>query len=216
MRAAKDDRSDNARWHGRISGLYGLADAEASGGDPERLAAAWLDGGCRLLQLRCKDWLHDDIVAVARAVRRRCDAVGAVFIVNDDALAAARVDADGVHVGQLDAATDAVRAIVGPNRCIGRSTNALDQLPPAARGADYVAFGPVWATDNAGRDKGVRGLEALREARRQVDVPLVAIGGIDASRVAAVRAAGADAWAVIGAVAFAPDPRAAVADLLAR
>jgi thiamine-phosphate pyrophosphorylase len=192
----------------RIRGLYGIADAGV-GGDPERLAAELIEGGCRLVQLRCKGWEVDDVQVAARAILARCRTAGATFIVNDHAGIAAAVGADGVHVGQLDAAPDAVRTIVGPDRIIGRSTNDAGQLVLAIQGADYVAFGPVFPTANAGRPKTVRGLEALAAMRRLTDAPLVAIGGITVDTVGQVRAAGADAWAVIGAIAGQPDRVAA-------
>jgi len=194
----------------RVRGLYGIADA-GGGRDPVRLGALWLEGGCRLVQLRAKGWPHDALLAAARDLRARCDAVGATFIVNDDAEVAAAT-AHGVHVGPTDAALDAVRRVVGPDRIVGRSTNDPDQVRAALAGADYLAFGPVWDTPHLSRLKVVRGLDGLVAARAIVpaDVPLVAIGGIRASRLAEVVAAGADAWAVIGAVADAPDPVAAV------
>ena len=200
----------------RIHGLYGLADAQASGGDPVALAAALLAGGCRLIQLRCKGWSVGDRLAAARDIRARCAAVGATFIVNDHPEVAAAVDADGVHVGQLDAPAAQVRRALGPDRILGRSTHDPEQLEAALVHADYVAFGPVFATGNVSRPKGVRGLDALALASARVAgrAPLVAIGGITAGNVATVRAAGADSWAVIGAVAAASDPVAATRALL--
>ncbi len=200
----------------RIRGLYGLADADASGGDPERLGAALLAGGCRLVQLRCKGWARDDIAAAARALRDRCRAVGATFVLNDDAALAAEVDADGAHLGQRDLDAAAARALLGPHRILGRSTNALAQVADALTGADYLAFGPVWTTPHLSHPKPVQGLDTLAAARALVPsgVPLVAIGGITAARLAGVRAAGADAWAVIGAVAGALDPIAATRALV--
>jgi thiamine-phosphate diphosphorylase len=200
----------------RIRGLYGIADADASGGDPLGLAADLLAGGCRLVQLRCKGWKPEDVERAARELAVRCHRVGATLIVNDWPEIAVSSGSDGVHVGQLDASVEAVRAVVGEGRIIGRSTNDLDQLREALRGADYVAFGPVWETANAGRPKTVRGIDALRAARAAVppSVPLVAIGGITRARAAEVRAAGASAWAVIGAIAHADDRIAATKALI--
>lgn len=203
----------------RIRGLYGLADADAAGGDPLPLLDALLEGGCRLVQLRCKGWSSDDLHAAAREAVARCRAVGATFLVNDDAEVAARVGADGVHVGQHDADAATVRALVGPHRIVGRSTHDPDRLRAACREADYVAFGPVFATapERLSWAKPQQSLEALRAARRAAaDTPLVAIGGITAETVDEVRRAGADAWAVIGAVAGADDRVAATRALLRR
>jgi len=200
----------------RVRGLYGIADARASSGDPVRMAAWLLEGGCRLVQLRCKEWAFDDILAAARRVRVLCDAHGATFIVNDRPEIAVAAAADGVHVGQLDADAETARRVVGPDRIVGRSTNDPEQVRHALVGADYVAYGPVYATPNLSRPKTVRGLEGLATARAAVpgDIPLVAIGGITAKRIVEVRATGADAWAVIGAVASAADPVEAVRALV--
>ncbi len=199
-----------------IRGLYGLADADAAGGDPESLAAALLEGGCRLIQLRCKGWSPDDTLVVARAVRARCASVRATFIVNDHPELAVAADADGVHVGQLDAPTEQVRGILGPERILGRSTHDIAQLETALTDADYVAFGPVFQTENVSRPKGTRGIDALTEAAQTVAgrAPLVAIGGITPARLPAIVEAGADSWAVIGAIASASDRALATRALL--
>lgn len=200
----------------RIRGLYGIADA-GEARDPVRLGALLLEGGCRLVQIRAKGWSPDALLEAARALRARCDAVGATLIVNDDAEVAAAAGADGVHVGPTDADLAMARRIVGPERIVGRSTNDPAQISEALLGADYLAFGPVWDTPHLSRPKTLRGLDGFAAARALVPrgVPLVAIGGVTAERLPLVRAAGADAWAVIGAVAGATDPVAATRALLA-
>ena len=195
----------------RIRGLYLLVDSEVGGRDPERYAALALESGVRLLQLRCKGWAAEEVLRLTRSVVPRCRAVGATLLVNDHPEVAVAGDADGVHVGQLDGATEHIRRLLGEDRILGRSTHDVQQLERACRDADYVAFGPIWSTEHAGRPKGVRGPESLALARMKVpDRPLVAIGGITPERLPLVRAAGIDSWAVIGAVALASDPRAAI------
>ena len=186
----------------RIRGLYAIADADASDGDPERMARALLAAGCLLLQLRCKGWTADDVERVAASLVPRCRAAGATFIVNDHVSAAVASGAHGVHLGQLDLSSSEARSWLGDGLILGRSSNDLDQAVEIARDADYVAFGPVFETVNAGRPKTVRDPVALAFVRSRIprDKPLVAIGGITPDRLAAVRAAGADAWAVIGAL----------------
>lgn len=196
---------------GRIRGLYGIADAEASGGDPVRLGHDLLAGGCRLIQLRCKGWKPDDTLRAARALVETCRQVDATLIVNDHPEIAAAADADGVHLGQDDGATGDARAIIGPDRILGRSTNDLEQLRLAAAEVDYVAFGPVF--ESPGGHKAVQGLGQLGAARTLAVIPLVAIGGIDAERLPLVKACGADAWAVIAAIAKASDRIAATRQL---
>jgi thiamine-phosphate pyrophosphorylase len=204
----------------RIVRLYGIADADAAraryGGDPVALGEVWLRAGCRLLQLRCKGWPDDEVLRAARALAPRCRAVGATLIVNDSAEIAAAAGADGVHLGQLDGAVADARRVLGAGAIVGRSTGDPDAARLAASDADYVAFGPIRATPNLSRPKPAVGLDGLRAARAQVPVgvPLVAIGGITPELLPSLIDAGATAWAVIGAVAAAPDPDAAVAALL--
>lgn len=194
----------------RVRGLYALTDA-ATSPDPVAHGARLVEAGVRLLQLRCKGWSGDDILVAARELAPRCAEVGATFIVNDLPEVAVAAGADGVHVGQDDGPSEVIRRTLGPDRILGRSTGRLDELTAACEGADYVAFGPIFETSRMSRPKPVRGLDLLAEAVALVAgrVPLVAIGGIDAERAAAVAATGADAWAVIGALAS-DDPRAAV------
>jgi len=208
---------DNPRdqVHQRIRGLYGVACADASGGDPMRLVRALLDGGCRLVQVRCKGWDDDELLRVALEAVAACHAVGATLIVNDRPEVAAEASADGVHVGQRDDTDEVVRQAIGPHRILGRSTHDPEVLRRARQGADYVAFGPVFPTPRLSWPKPLQGLHALAEARRHAGrTPLVAIGGVDARRLPAVRATGVDSWAVIGAVADAQDPVAATRALL--
>ncbi len=201
------------RW---VRGLYALADAGAGHGDPVGLGADLLAGGCKLIQLRAKGWSLADIERAARDLQARCAHVGAALVLNDYAAIAHAVDALGVHVGQTDDDTRSVRLALRPHQLIGRSTHTPEQAVLAAGDADYVAFGPVFSSAHAGAAKGVRGLPALAEARRRVGPAacLVAIGGIDADQIPLVRAAGADAWAVIGAVSGAPDRVAATRALV--
>jgi len=191
--------------------LYPIADAVV-GRDVVALAEAILAGGAALLQLRAKDIATAELVALARAVKARADAAGARLIINDRADVARLVDAAGVHLGQDDLPPAAARAILGPSAVIGFSTHSLDQVAAALgdHAIDYLAFGPIFPTASKRGADPAQGLAALTAVRARCPLPLVAIGGIDASTVADVLAAGADAVAVIGAVAAAPDPAAAL------
>lgn len=196
--------------------LYPIADA-APGRDVVALAEAILAGGARLLQLRAKDATTRAMAELARAVKKRTDRAGARLIVNDRADIARLVGAAGVHLGQDDLPPAAARAILGPGAIIGFSTHTLDQVDAALRAGaiDYLAFGPIFATSSKRNPDPAQGLAALGAVRARSSLPLVAIGGIDASTLAAVLAAGADAAAVIGAIAVSPDPAQATRALLA-
>jgi thiamine-phosphate pyrophosphorylase len=191
-----------------IRGLYAIADAAACDNDPVRGVAQILAGGCRLVQLRCKHWTMSEIEAAGREAAALCRDVDATFILNDHAVLVAAVGADGVHIGQGDSAPSVVRKIVGPGAIIGWTTDPNGLSEPAPDVVDYLALGPVWDSKRAGSHKSTQGLEALRSAiqRNQSTRPWVAIGGLNADRIAQVRAAGAHSWAVIGAIFDADDP----------
>jgi thiamine-phosphate pyrophosphorylase len=180
------------------------------------LAAAILAGGARLLQLRAKRATTRELIALARAVRAAVDRAGARLILNDRA-DVARLVGTGVHLGQDDLPPAAARAILGPDAVIGFSTHTLEQMEAAVRagGVDYLAYGPIFATRSKANPDPTQGLAALAAARARCPLPLVAIGGLSAETIPAVRAAGADAVAVIGAIAGAADPTAATRHLRA-
>lgn len=195
--------------------LYPIADADSCA-DVVALAEAILAGGARLLQLRAKRATTRELIALARAVGARAARAGARLIL-DDRADVAKLAGTGVHLGQHDLPLAAARAILGPDAVIGFSTHDLAQLEAAARagGADYLAFGPIFPTRSKADPDPALGVAALAEARRRCPLPLVAIGGITAATIPAIRAAGADAVAVIGAIASADDPTAATRRLRA-
>jgi thiamine-phosphate pyrophosphorylase len=190
-----------------IRGFYAVLDR-----DDEPLARA-LVSTARVLQVRIKprDGRADtaDLVRIGRMARRVCDNAGAALIVNDRIDVALAVDADGVHLGQTDLALDDARRIAG-DLWIGVSTHNLEQVRAAcAGGADYLGFGPVFATTTKHNPDPVRGLAALASAVAAAEGrPVVAIGGITAADVAAVYRAGAPALCAISAVNQTEDPGA--------
>ena len=184
----------------------------------EPMVEAALRGGVRLVQYRAKEAAGlDDLqkLSQARALRQLCAAHGALFLVNDRIDIALAVEADGVHLGQGDLPPAVARQLLGPDRLIGRSTHALDQLQQAVSdGCDYLGVGPVEATPTKPGREPV-GLDYVRQAAAASPIPFFAIGGLEASKVAAVRAAGAQRIAVVRAITEAVDPAAATAELLA-
>jgi thiamine-phosphate pyrophosphorylase len=188
-----------------ISGFYAVLDR-----DDESLARA-LVREARVVQLRikprggCAD--AGELVRIARMARRICDNAGAALIVNDRLDVALAADADGVHLGQTDLPIAAARRISG-DLWIGISTHDLAQVRAACEaGADYVGFGPVFATTTKSAPDPVQGLSGLRAAVAAAGGrPVVAIGGIKATDIADVYGAGADAICAISAVNDARDP----------
>ena len=159
--------------------------------------------GATVVQLRVK---APTAVVVERG--RGFTGLGVTFIVNDDADAAIRLDADGVHLGQSDEGAERARA---HGLWVGRSVASVEQA--LAADADYLGAGPVWATPSKADADPPIGLEGLRRICVAVDVPVVAIGGVDASNAAACIEAGAAGVAVIRA-ATDPGVRRAVDDAL--
>jgi thiamine-phosphate pyrophosphorylase len=188
------------------------------------MVAAALAGGVRLLQYRAKPGataadgspLSDgERLQQARQLRQLCARHGALFIVNDRIDLALAVEADGVHLGQGDLPPAVARALLGPDRLIGRSTHGLEQIQQAvADGCDYVGVGPVAATPTKPGRLPV-GLEAVSNAAAACPIPFFAIGGIDAPGLPALRAAGATRVAVVRAITEAADPEASARGLLA-
>lgn len=174
-----------------------------------------LDAGVRLFQLRMKTpetrRLYEMAAVLCPLVRKG----GGTFIVNDRCDVAVAVEADGVHLGQEDLPLADARAILGPGKLIGISTHNLVQATEAeAGGADYIGFGPIFPTATKENPDPVVGVAGLREVRAKVRLPIVAIGGIKAGNIGEVKSAGADCCAVVSAVLSAPDPAAALADLM--
>jgi thiamine-phosphate pyrophosphorylase len=164
--------------------------------------------GATVVQLRLKDAETAEVAAVGDPILAACRAAGVVFVVNDDVEAALRLGADGVHLGQDD--TGAERALE-EGLVLGLSAGSVEEAQAAeAAGAGYVGAGPVWSTPSkpdAGPPLGLPGLAAICDA---VAVPVVAIGGVDASNAAECIGAGAAGVAVIRAVAELRALRAAV------
>ncbi|MFN9631062.1 MAG: thiamine phosphate synthase [Cyanobacteriota bacterium] len=184
--------------------------------DLEGVVEAALSAGVRLVQYRPKDDPATDLerLGQARALRHLCHRHGALFLVNDRLDLALAVEADGVHLGQSDLPVAEARRLLGPERLIGRSTHALDQLRQAVmEGCDYVGVGPVHGTPSKPGRAPV-GLAYVAAAAAECPLPWFAIGGIEGSNLAAVREAGATRVAVIRAITSAADPGAATRSLL--
>jgi len=189
-----------------IHGLYAITSEEPDTAELLRKVRLALQGGARVLQYRNK--LGDDALRLeqATALRALTREFGATLVVNDDALLAQRVDADGVHLGGEDGSVAAARGLLGSQKIIGVSCyNRLSLAHEAVvQGADYVAFGAVFASSTKPH-ASLATLELLRLARRELRLPLVAIGGITLENAASVLSAGADAVAVISALFEAED-----------
>jgi thiamine-phosphate pyrophosphorylase len=182
--------------------------------DLAALAEAVLAAGVDVIQLRDKQAEAGPLLAAAALLRRAADRHGALLAVNDRADVALAAGADVLHLGQDDLPMAWARRVLGDGVVLGRSTHDLGQARAAvAEGWDYLAVGPVWPTaTKPGRPAVGTGLLAA-VAALDPPVPWFAIGGIDRGNLAEVTAAGASRVVVVRAVAHAPDPAAAAAEL---
>lgn len=179
--------------------VYPITDRKLSGlshsEQVRRLAAA----GASLIQLREKHLsageFYEEAVKAVAAARE----AGVILLINDRVDIAKMAGADGVHLGQDDLPPAAARRLLGDDAIIGLSTHSLvEAIAAANEPVDYIAFGPIFPTDTKSDTEPVVGLGQLAEIRNALpNVPLVAIGGINAANVAAVIEAGADTAAVI-------------------
>lgn len=182
-----------------LAGLYAIADtsliAAARLVDSVALAIA---GGAHVVQYRDKAGDRDLRLRQATALARLCESHRAPLIINDDPDLAADVGAAGVHLGRADLSLTKARRRLGSQAIIGISCyNQLElALTAEAEGANYVAFGSFYGS--ATKPKAVRALpELLRTAKQQLNIPVVAIGGITPENGGALINAGADSLAVI-------------------
>jgi thiamine-phosphate pyrophosphorylase len=195
--------------------LYLVTDGRDGGQELRTFLDAVLGAGVDVIQLREKELEAGPILERAEIFREACDRHGVPFIVNDRADLTFAAGADGVHLGQDDLPVGAARHLLGRNVIIGRSTHDPDQLRRAVlEDVDYIAVGPVHETPTK-PGRPAAGIELVRLAAAEVTKPWFAIGGIDASNIAAVRGAGARRIVVVRAVTTAPDPAAAVGALRA-
>ncbi|MBL0197813.1 MAG: thiamine phosphate synthase [Myxococcales bacterium] len=183
-----------------LRGLYAVLDVDAvasRGLEVARVAEAMLEGGAAALQLRAKRLATRPLLTEAAALAALAARFGVPFFVNDRVDIALAVGA-GVHLGQSDLPVACLRSIA-PGTPFGLSTHTLAQLRAAlAARPSYVAFGPVLPTRSKADAEPVVGLDGLREAAALVGAtPLVAIGGLTASRAASARSAGASMVAAI-------------------
>ncbi len=173
-------------------------------------------GGADLVQLREKTLTDRELLDRARQMRHWTRRANVLFIVNDRADVARLAEADGVHLGQDDLSVHDARRILGADALIGVSTHDLTHLSRAVLdGASYVGVGPTFASGTKDFDE-LAGLEYLRAAVRATSLPTFAIGGIDATNVGEVVAAGARRVAVSRAILQAESPRAAAMELRRR
>jgi thiamine-phosphate pyrophosphorylase len=193
--------------------LYGILDlGYVAAVDLERVAGEMLEGGVDLLQLRAKNADEVEVEALAMRIAPLCESAGVPLIINDYPQLVPSVGAHGAHVGQddftvADARWRAGRSLAGevPPPIIGKSTHSFAQAVAAeAEGADYIGFGPLFATPTKPGRPAI-GLEEIRRAHSAVALPIFCIGGIKLENLETVIAAGARRIVIVSGLLQAPD-----------
>jgi thiamine-phosphate pyrophosphorylase len=201
----------------KIAGLYVILDRQfLAGRDELEVTSQIIEGGATVIQLRDKQSKKGELLILARKLKGLCSQAGVLFITNDYLDLALAVDADGLHIGQQDLPLPVVRRQLPIDKLVGCSVATVSQATRAQdEGTDYIAVGSMFPTTTK-KEATVVGLDMLKELKRVVSVPVVAIGGIDQDNVGEVVTAGADAVAVISAVLGEKDVKGAVQKLVAR
>ena len=185
--------------------LYAITDSSWLNGDSlahqVELAIA---GGATIVQLREKNKTKEELKALALEVKEVCNRNHIPFIINDDVELAKEIDADGVHVGQSDASVQSARAILGADKIVGATAKTIEQARNAKQqGADYLGSGAVFGSTTK-KDALPMTMELLNEICHSVDIPVVAIGGIDASNIERLKGTDIAGAAVVSGI-FAQD-----------
>jgi thiamine-phosphate pyrophosphorylase len=186
--------------------LYGIVDLGYV--SPDKVAAVTarlLQGGLDLLQLRAKGSAKTEVVTCAEVMLPLTKAAGVPLILNDYPNLLREVDADGCHVGQEDFGIAEARGLAGRNCIVGKSTHTLAQAQTAEReGADYIGFGPLFATETKPTAKAV-GLAELQLLHERVKLPIYCIGGVKLENLAEVVSAGAERVCIVSDLLLATD-----------
>jgi thiamine-phosphate pyrophosphorylase len=186
--------------------LYGIIDlGYVEKSNAVRAAEAMIKGGVDLIQLRGKQEAIEELVDVAEGLHELTAYSGTPLIVNDHAEVASKVPVEGVHVGQDDDSIEVARRKAGRALAVGKSTHSLAQARTAqGEGADYIGFGPIFATPTK-PDYEPIGLQDIKQAHLDVNLPIFCIGGIKLDNLKEVIAAGARRVAIVSGLLKAPD-----------
>ena len=177
------------------------------------MARRMVAGGVDILQIRAKGFLAPDILALAAQVRPITEPAGVPLIINDHPWLVPSAGADGAHIGQDDGPLAAARAKAGAGKIVGRSTHSLDQARAARdEGADYLGFGPLFATPTKPDYRPI-GLDEIARVHAEItDRPIFCIGGIKLENLPEVIAAGARRVVIVSGILRADDVTAYTRD----
>lgn len=187
--------------------LYAVSDRQWSENTEEFLKRIedCLKNGVTMLQLREKNTSYDEFRTLAQSVKPLCRKYGVKFIINDNVTLAKEVDADGVHIGQGDGSVIDARKILGDDKIIGVSSHNVEEAVKAQReGADYLGCGAAFGTSTK-NDAGAIKHSVIADITHSVDIPVIAIGGINSDNITRLENLGLDGVAVVSAIFAADD-----------
>lgn len=194
--------------------LYAVTDrAWLKGKTLSSQVEAAIKGGVTMVQLREKNLTEAEFEKEALEIQEICRKYQVPFLINDNVALAKKIDADGVHVGQGDMDPRKVRELLGADKIIGVTARTVEQAREAAKnGADYLGSGAVFGTTTKADAKNMD-LNLFREICESVEIPVVAIGGVNAENVARLQGSKAAGIAVVGGIFAAEDVEKASREL---
>lgn len=195
--------------------LYLVTDEKAcKGKDFYESVEASIRGGAKIVQLREKNMDTRDFFKRALKLKEICHKHGVDFVINDRLDIAMAVDADGVHLGQSDMPIEKAKEILGHKKIIGISAKNMEEALEAQKyGADYIGVGAIFATDTK-KDSGLIDLETLKDMTDQINIPVLAIGGIGLGKLGYLKDTGIDGICVISDILGSDDPEKRTRELL--
>ncbi len=183
-------------------------------------AVAALKGGCKWIQLRMKDTPIEEVKRVAEELKTICQEYEAILVLDDHVQLAADLDVDGVHLGKLDMPVAEARQLINGKYIIGGTANTFEEIQELVRqDADYIGLGPFRFTETKKNLSPLLGLEGYAHivkecAKHNLEIPLVAIGGITAEDIPAIMKTGVSGIALSGTILNAEDPEAETRKIL--
>jgi len=188
----------------KIRGFYFITDSHLSRAGNFSDVKSALQAGVQVIQYRHKFYGTKEMYAQALKLRRLCQE--AIFLVDDRVDIAQAVDADGIHLGQEDIPCAVARKVLGKDKIIGVTVHSLKEARAAQKsGADYLAVGPIFRTLTKKNPRSPVGTGLIKKIKKEISLPVVAIGGINLANAAAVIDARADGLCAISAVVTRPN-----------
>ena len=201
----------------KVCGIYAIVDPAATNGRPVYdVVESALSGGVAIIQYRDKQNDRSVFLEQSYKIKELCEKYDGLFVVNDAVDVARLSGADFLHVGQSDLPVREARKLLGNNQGIGRSNDGLKESSQSQDdGSDYLAVGAVYATSTMGKSARIPvGPDTVALVKESVDLPVVAIGGINETNLSEVRDSGADSACIVSAITMSDNPEAAAKRLV--